>query len=383
MGAFSEKNREDCVFLSVIIPAYNMSHQIEKCLDSILKQKVSNYEIVVVDDASSDNLAAVLDPYIQNGAPIKPIYLTQNGGVSNARNVGTQAAQGVYIHYVDADDVGVDDAYPHMMKRVQENPCDIIVANYIFHSSTVRDEVRYYASEGLARCLESNNLSLWNKWFKRSFILENGLSLATGMKTAEDALFCFQAYRRHPTICCVNHFLYQYEYDDLDRVRHRERDLHIDSCQNSLRVIKEAFAEPVPEETVELWATAYRNYIAFIYNNIWTKMQDPASKEEAFVQMQDTFRYISECNEDFHLGYGENAASFEILVGCDYMTFVTIDYKQYTLIRFLQHRNGHQTLASGSAATAQLFLEECRQGHVGMKTILKSIKNWLLYKLKK
>ena len=93
-----------------------MSHQIEKCLDSILKQKVSNYEIVVVDDASSDNLAAVLDPYIQNGAPIKPIYLTQNGGVSNARNVGTQAAQGVYIHYVDADDVVVDDAYQHMMK---------------------------------------------------------------------------------------------------------------------------------------------------------------------------------------------------------------------------------------------------------------------------
>lgn len=380
MNLFSASNNQNDIFLSVIIPVYNMSQHIGKCLDSILDQKITNFEILIVDDASQDDLENALAPYVQKKAPIRVIHLSQNGGVSNARNVGTEAARGTYIHYVDADDTVVEGAYRHMFTRVHENPCDIIVANYIFCSSTIHDEVRYYANEGLARCLESNNLSLWNKWFKRNFILKNSLALDSSMKTAEDALFCFQAYHKHPSVCCVNHFLYRYEYDDLDELRHRKRDLHIDSFQNSLRVLQEAFTETIAKETQELWLSAYLNYIIFIYNNIWSKMLEPQAKEAAFVQMQNTLRIISEKNDVFNLGYGENAIKFESLVGCDYMSFVTIDYKQYTLIRFLQQRFvPPQTLAS----VGQLFVNECRDGHIGMKIILKAIKGWFTYKLKR
>ena len=374
------KRIQESVLLSVIIPTYNMSHCIDKCLDSIFKQKIDRMEVLVVDDASNDDLRGVLEPYMQKGLPIVPICLEKNGGVSNARNIGIQTAKGEYLHFVDADDLVPDGAYRQMVKRVAESHCDIVTGNYIFESSTVREEVRYYAPEGLARCLESNNLSLCNKWFRRQFILDNQLVLDTGMRTAEDAMFCFQAYHKHPSVCSVNHFIYCYNYDDHDELRHIHRDLHI---ENSLKVLEENFTQEVPEETEKLWAEALLNYTVFIYNNIWSKMQDPASKQEAFCKMQQTFRKICQANKAYHFGYNAHAVAFEALVGCDYMTFVTIDYQQYTLIRLLQRHMGTAMPQGPAGSVPELFLEECRRGRVGMKLILKAIRNWFAFKLSK
>lgn len=384
MSAKYSAQPQESIFLSVVIPTYNMSEKIGTCLDSIAKQNIKNYEIVIVDDASSDNLERALKPYIEAALPIRAIYLSQNKGVSNARNVGIREARGEYIHFVDADDAVVAKSYHYMIQRARENPCDIIVADYIFTSSVARNEVHYRGRDGLARCLENNNLSLWNKWFKRSFILANNLQLNTTMNTAEDALFCFQAYRKEPSICCVNHLLYQYKYDDMDVARHHERDLHITSCQNSLTVLREAFSAPVPEETKCLWTAAYMNYFSFIYSNIWSRMQDPFVKGQAFTLMQQTLYELGQCNDILHLGYGKNALQFESLVGCDYMTFLSLDYKEYTFLRLLQK---HSSMSPGcvpsgnSSSIQQLFLNECRRGHVGMKIILKAIKNWIAFKL--
>ena len=93
------------VFLSFIIPAYNSERYIEPCLDSIINQTCDDYEIVIINDGSTDRTSDIIDKYIKE-YPEKTIrvYMQQNQGISSARNNGIDKAQGEYITFVDHDD---------------------------------------------------------------------------------------------------------------------------------------------------------------------------------------------------------------------------------------------------------------------------------------
>lgn len=89
---------------SVVIPAYNRAHSIRQAIDSVLKQTEQRFEIIVVDDGSTDNTDAVLDE-IKKVEPRLHYIKQQNGGATNARNTGIKAAKGSYIAFLDSDDV--------------------------------------------------------------------------------------------------------------------------------------------------------------------------------------------------------------------------------------------------------------------------------------
>ena len=86
--------------VSVVIPTYNSSQFIVETLESVFAQTYKDYEIIVVDDGSTDNTKEVLQPYTSR---IKYIY-KENGGPASARNVGIKSAQGEYIAFLDSDD---------------------------------------------------------------------------------------------------------------------------------------------------------------------------------------------------------------------------------------------------------------------------------------
>lgn len=88
---------------SIIIPAYNTGNAIRKCIDSIIDQSYTDWELIIVDDGSKDETSAIIDDYAQRDPRIHAIHIP-NGGVSNARNVGLDQAQGEYVMFVDSDD---------------------------------------------------------------------------------------------------------------------------------------------------------------------------------------------------------------------------------------------------------------------------------------
>ena len=90
--------------LSVIIPNYNKERYIEKCIDSILNQSYTDIEIIVIDDASTDNSREIIRARAEEYNCIKYIFLECNGGVSNARNVGLKNATGNFVTFIDSDD---------------------------------------------------------------------------------------------------------------------------------------------------------------------------------------------------------------------------------------------------------------------------------------
>ncbi len=111
-------------YFSIIIPVFNNTNEeIDRCLQSILKQTYNHYEIIIVDDGSNKECAAYLDNYKRNNICI---YHKANEGVSNARNYGLKFSHGNYITFVDVDDIISKTMLEEADKILSENDVDIL-----------------------------------------------------------------------------------------------------------------------------------------------------------------------------------------------------------------------------------------------------------------
>ena len=109
---------------SIIIPAYNVADYLENCVESILKQTYDNYEIIIVDDGSTDETGKVADELLKQSKQINVVHQS-NGGASKARNTGMKRATGDYILFLDGDDFWSDS---HFLKHIAHNLVHRIVS---------------------------------------------------------------------------------------------------------------------------------------------------------------------------------------------------------------------------------------------------------------
>lgn len=121
--------KEDNRLISVIVPVYNVKPYISRCLDSLLKQTYAQFELLVINDGSTDGSALILEDYAKKDDRIRVIH-QENAGVSAARNRGIEAACGDYVTFVDSDDF-VDPAYlEHLYQAALQSGSDIVATNF-------------------------------------------------------------------------------------------------------------------------------------------------------------------------------------------------------------------------------------------------------------
>lgn len=112
---------------SVIIPVYNSKEYLDECLNSVINQSCSDFEIIIVDDGSTDGTGAFCDNYAERDNRIKVIH-KENGGASSARNVGLDNSKGEYIIFLDSDDYWSDrNALKEIDKTIYDKDADIVV----------------------------------------------------------------------------------------------------------------------------------------------------------------------------------------------------------------------------------------------------------------
>lgn len=111
--------------ISVIVPVYNTEKYIEKCLDSILMQEYDNYEIIVVNDGSTDNSKKIIEKYEKKYHEKIKLFSKENGGLSDARNYGVSKAKGEYLCFIDSDDYIAKDLFKSLEKYI-DNEIDLI-----------------------------------------------------------------------------------------------------------------------------------------------------------------------------------------------------------------------------------------------------------------
>ena len=107
--------------VSIITPVYNCSHLIESTIESVIRQSFTDWEMILVDDCSSDNSVAVVQSFVEQDLRIKLIRLTENSGAAVARNTAIDAAKGRYISFLDSDDLWLPNKLEKQLDFMQEN----------------------------------------------------------------------------------------------------------------------------------------------------------------------------------------------------------------------------------------------------------------------
>ena len=133
----SIQERLRSVDISVIIPVYNVEPYLRECLDSVVQQKYDSYEVICVNDGSSDNSLKILEEYREKYSKVR-VFTKENGGLSSARNYGLLKAIGKYIYFLDSDDKLADDyCLSFLVAQMEENDLDVL---YIDGKSIFEEE---------------------------------------------------------------------------------------------------------------------------------------------------------------------------------------------------------------------------------------------------
>jgi glycosyltransferase involved in cell wall biosynthesis len=187
-------------FISIIIPVYNVEKYIRQCVDSVIHQTYKTIEVILVDDGSSDNSPAICDEYAAKDNRIKVIH-KKNGGLSDARNTGINAATGYYIMFIDSDDYWIDNNVLEelIIEFSQNDKCDFLIFEWIFFfekNNIYKPGVEDYSSNEFDiedKVCKIGNLtrkgifpvSACTKIIKRQFLVNNNILFPVGT-IAED-----------------------------------------------------------------------------------------------------------------------------------------------------------------------------------------------------
>ncbi len=232
---------------SVIIPAYQCSESIEITVKSVLNSGLNDFEIIIVNDGSTDNTAEICDALAIQYPQIICIH-KENGGVSSARNCGIEKAQGEYILFMDSDDTYDTNALANAAKLVEKHNTDMLIFglsfDYYKNDVIYRSDILVYPHEGISepsqwsgdfsQMFEHNALSsACNKIFKTEIIKENKIHFNKDVFLMEDFLFVLDYLKYTQNIYFLKEAIYHYHQPD-DEMRVYTRMNRIDNLNNYL-----------------------------------------------------------------------------------------------------------------------------------------------------
>lgn len=249
---------DKAVKFSIIIPAYNVEKYIGECIESILNQSYEDYEVIVVDDGSTDKTTEIVQQYSQRDARIKTIK-QNNGGPSKARNIGIQRANGEYILFVDSDDMyknkealstiaskcsGVDIVAYGWEEFDESGTLDIMMEFPHDKRNEVRrdSEIELTGKNYLESALENNHQYAWYSWryaFRTKYWKDGGFHFTEGIKY-EDVRLIPWVILQAEKIVCIEAVLYRYR---LNRIGAITMDRTSETDLNYLSVIVENIRE--------------------------------------------------------------------------------------------------------------------------------------------
>lgn len=207
--------------ISIIIPVYNVEKYLTQCIDSILSQTYTDWELILIDDGSIDQSGKICDEYANRDDRIKVIH-KKNEGVSKARNTGITLSNGEYICFIDSDD-WIDTNYLQNFK-IQEQQCDFYfsgawydtygkIYSYKKYSEKFCKNKYEIRDEFFNQNLLSNGYP-WGKLYKTQIIKENELRFNENLNINEDHIFVFQYFSYINTLYITNTAGYHYTVFD-------------------------------------------------------------------------------------------------------------------------------------------------------------------------
>lgn len=279
--------------LSIIVPIYKSEKYLSKCLDSLVNQSISDYEIICIHDGSPDNCMAILKDYASRYPMIKIVDQT-NQGIAQTRNVGLSLVTGDYFTFVDSDDTVSLNMYEKMLAKIKSADFDMVCCDIEYIQM---DGSRNVVSCGVEDCFDKNSVkksmcffypALWNKVYD-SKLLKLGISFNKGV-WYEDMDYLYRLYPHINKIGVIHEPFNQY-YQHVSAITHTfDRRLfdYLKNCANIVNYYKEHnfFDEYYAELEYSCTRYLYATFLARL-----AQINDKQIFEEALVSSQ---KFLSE-----------------------------------------------------------------------------------------
>jgi glycosyltransferase involved in cell wall biosynthesis len=198
--------------ISVIIPIYNSEKYLNECISSVLKQTYKDFELILVDDGSTDESLKVCNDFAKIDSRITVVHQV-NSGVSIARNRGLEIAKGDFIAFVDSDDFVDNDWLELLVKGIIEKNADVAVCGIKLDDKQKIVESRCETKEQTILRLQECGLlySVFNKLYRKKFIFSN---FKDGQVFGEDLIFNLKYFQNINTVAVISQALYFYRKDN-------------------------------------------------------------------------------------------------------------------------------------------------------------------------
>lgn len=347
--------------ISIIVPVYNVALYLEDCLDSILKQSFKDYEVICVNDASTDNSGEILQEYAKRHSQIKVITHSKNRGLSAARNTGIANAKGKYIWFVDSDDMIMPNALTELYQVAENGQVDIIYFDMaVIYRDAYRSAIEIYEGkdenggiysgrELFCIFVESGNQKseVCRQFIKRNFLIEQQIEFYDGI-LHEDEFFSFLCAMSAPKVLNLNRKYYIY----------RQRPGSIMSQRNSLH------AESVFVILIQV--------LAFWASHKFTDRENEAIKRH-FTNLYDAYRYYACFGEKkacLEVGGFVEKALYTMLQTAETSRYLTLDEKQLSHIE-----NANHVIVFGAGKAALDIVNILKRKNIRIDAIAVSDKN--------
>lgn len=205
------------MLISIIVPVYNTEKYLKICIDSILSQTYSNFELLLIDDGSTDTSGVICDTYSKEDPRVRVLHKA-NGGVTSARNLGLEHAQGEWIAFVDSDD-RIDKLFLQTMSENISSGVDLIVSA-AFEDASLKPQD--YINRILKRELRPQ---IWGNLYRRQ-VLDGTLSLPRNIFWGEDLISnVLVGLNLRETVLLLDESLYNYNISETSVSRNRKSTL--------------------------------------------------------------------------------------------------------------------------------------------------------------
>ena len=245
--------------ISIIVPIYKAEQYIHRCIDSILAQSYTDFELLLIDDGSPDNCGAICDAYAAKDSRVC-VFHKENGGVSSARNLGLDKAQGEWITFIDADDY----LHPQFLYTLYtNNHVDLVVSSFQMIGTTEYwDNIltdQHYNSQQLQEDIVKLSVTInlrtpWGKLFRHDIITRNNLLFNERMHFSEDWLFVLNYLMYTHSLVTVSNPYYYYERGNV-----------VGLSQNARSIEESFYGMDIFNETIQHMSLVYHQELQYTY----------------------------------------------------------------------------------------------------------------------
>ena len=192
--------------VTIIVPIYNAQTTLRRCVESVLNQEFTDFELILADDGSRDSSGVLCDQFAQADSRVRVLHKA-NSGVSDTRNQAMAQARGEYLQFLDADDWITPNATKLLVRSARQHQCDLVISDFyrvvgerVSPKGDIDEEGPFTREEFAAHMMENPADFyygvLWNKLYRRDIIAEHRLQMDPAISWCEDFLFNLE-YIRH------------------------------------------------------------------------------------------------------------------------------------------------------------------------------------------